>query len=125
LPTADEWEVAASAAPALQRHYRYSWGETFDSRLANTQAGGQEDTQPVGSYHPAGNSPFGLMDMAGNVAEWTSTSALGERDGSNDDYAVKGGSFRDSPADVQTYVQQNVERHTTAEWLGFRCVADH
>jgi len=124
LPTADEWEVAASVAPAIQHHYRYPWGETFDRRLANTQASGHEDTKAVGSYHPAGDSPFGLVDMAGNVAEWTSTSAPGDRDGNNDSYIVKGGSFRDAPANARTHGQQYLERQTTADWLGFRCVAD-
>jgi iron(II)-dependent oxidoreductase len=124
LPTADEWEVAASFAPALQRHYRYPWGETFDSRLANTQASGQGDTQAVGSYHPAGNSSLDLMDMAGNVAEWTGTPASGEQAGFNAGYVVKGGSFRDAPADVQTHVKVNLDPLMTADWLGFRCAGN-
>jgi formylglycine-generating enzyme required for sulfatase activity len=117
LPTAEEWEVAAAIAPATQRHFRFPWGNRFDSRLANSAAAKVGDTTLPGAYHPAGDSPFGLADMAGNVAEWTATRAS---DNSNA-YLVKGGSFRDEPAGIQTSAQQVVERQTFANWLGFRC----
>lgn len=120
LPTADEWEVAASVAPVTQRHFRYPWGEEFDARLANTQATGLGDTNQAGAYRPTGDSSFGLADMAGNVAEWTSTQALNRPAA----YIVKGGSFQDEPAAVQASAQQSVEAQTTAPWLGFRCATD-
>jgi len=116
LPTADEWEVAANFAPATRRVYRFPWGDEFDALLANSQATAGKDTQTVGAYHPAGDSPLGLSDMAGNVAEWTATASGGE-----ESYIVKGGSFQDKPVALQSSAYQGVPRETAAPWLGFRC----
>lgn len=119
LPTIDEWQVAASFAPVTKRIYRFPWGDAFDPLLANNKATATQDTQMVGFYHPAGDSPLGLRDMAGNVAEWTATvSPDGE-----DSYVVKGGSFQDEPVALQTTAQQNAPRDAVEPWLGFRCAS--
>jgi formylglycine-generating enzyme required for sulfatase activity len=77
LPTAPEWEHGSGAAQAQ----RYPWGdEPAHSGLANFDRGDLSDVAmgelrfllPVGS-RPGGASPYGLLDMAGNVAERTST----------------------------------------------------
>lgn len=117
LPTEAEWQVAAGYAPATGRVFVYPWGDAFSPGLANGLAGGQGDILPVGSYRPAGDSPFGLSDMAGNVAEWTATPA---QPGT---YVVKGGSFRDGRAQLQVAARRMVSGETAANWLGFRCVA--
>ena len=66
LPTEEEWEWAASGGAR-----KYPWGTTPEpnDKLAN-YGGKVGQTTPVGSY-PDGATPEGLMDMAGNVWEWS------------------------------------------------------
>jgi formylglycine-generating enzyme required for sulfatase activity len=52
---------------------RYPWGDEFDKKKCNTSESGIGDATPVGKYSPAGDSPYGVADMAGNVWEWISS----------------------------------------------------
>jgi serine/threonine-protein kinase len=69
LPTEAQWEKAASWDEVKKEKRVYPWGNTFDKNLLNSSEGGKGDTTAVGSY-PGGASPYGAMDMAGNVWEW-------------------------------------------------------
>ncbi len=62
LPTEAEWEYAASGPENLV----WPWGNQFE---AERLAAGVRDTQPVDSFAD-GASPFGIVNLAGNVAEW-------------------------------------------------------
>lgn len=67
LPSEVEWEYAARGAESSRV---FPWGDQFERGRANTAEAGFGGTTPV-THFPAGVSPFGVWDMAGNVFEWT------------------------------------------------------
>lgn len=133
LPTAEEWEVAARGGLV---DADYAWGKDSCPNgrwIANTWQGPfpwsntQEDgwlwTSPVGTYPANG---FGLLDVCGNVWEWTTTPwpvAAGEQERR----VVKGGSFLCADNYCLRYrpsalIAQTLDTSTCH--MGFRCAAD-
>jgi formylglycine-generating enzyme required for sulfatase activity len=111
LPLGTEWEKAARGTDGRT----YPWGNEWDGTRANWDEGGKVDgykkLAPAGGF-PKGASPYGAMDMAGNVREWV------------DDAVVRGGSWYSNPISLRCgdpghdYI---VERDDD---MGFRCAMD-
>jgi formylglycine-generating enzyme required for sulfatase activity len=68
LPSEAEWEHGARGTDGRQ----FPWGDVFSPECANTSEASINRSTPVGHY-PTGASPYGLLDMAGNIWEWTAS----------------------------------------------------
>ena len=89
LPSDREGEKAARGRDGR----RFPWGDEFDAARLNSHDSGPFATTAVGSF-AAGASPYGMLDAAGQVFEWTATET---RPGY---YLVKGGSWDDKGCGV-------------------------
>ena len=116
LPRLPEWQKAASGPSGLI----YPWGnEPIDSTRANYRRGGPDMPMPVGSYH-AGMSPYGLLDMAGNVYERVYTRRGG---GAELPVMIRGGSWASpSPLNLRTFDLCMQPMEVSDRTVGFRCV---
>ncbi len=132
LPNEIEWELAARGGGA----FKYPWGNSASScLLAATllhDATGRSCTgrRParVGSY-AMNVSPFGAVDMAGNLEEWTATwyvehVASGARPTSGASHVLRGGGWLSRPIDSRTTARNWGSALEAGANVGFRCAKD-
>ncbi len=114
LPTSAEYEKASRGDAGLI----YPWGNTYEADKLNSAVAGPRDTTPVGTY-TTGASPYGVLDLAGNVFQWTSTSSDG-----GTKRIVKGSAWEDFAGmgrGAAGHGRAPTIRHVI---VGFRCAAD-
>lgn len=132
LPAEVEWEAAARGKEGRI----YPWGNDQPTRDRAVYGRGSGATEPVGS-HPTGATPDGIRDLAGNVAEWTSTlyrpypynPADGrEQPDNSGERVTRGGDhvFDSAPNELTAYYRTGFSREPDRghRHIGFRCAQD-
>ncbi len=134
LPSEAEWEKAASWNPEKELKTLYPWGNDFDPAYCNTVESHLEMPTPIDTYRPVGDSPYGVSDLIGNVAEWTLArkmpypySATAGRHDPNvvEARVARGGSFSSEGKRVTALFRMYLPPDERRQPVGFRIVVDH
>jgi iron(II)-dependent oxidoreductase len=137
LPTEAEWEKAASWDEERQRRLRFAFGDSVPaSKLVANFDFQFWGTTPVGSFSE-GASPYGCLDMSGNVWEWTSDKFEGyegfeafpypeysEEWFDGDHRVLRGGSWATRTPILRTSFRNFFRPHFRIAFAGLRCATD-
>jgi len=114
LPSEEEWFLAAGNGA-----YEYPWGNQGPDHDRASYDYEVRHVTPVGLF-PAGATGSGILDMAGNVWEWTAS----PWEGSGKHRVLRGGSFGDVAWDLRAAYRGRLEPGGRYSSFGFRCVRE-
>jgi formylglycine-generating enzyme required for sulfatase activity len=119
LPTEAQWQYAAQGTDGRT----YPWGDEWDAARCNTSESGLGKTTPVRQYEGRGDSPFGVVDLAGNVWEWCLTDY---EKNTNDVHSpatrrvLRGGAWFNILVGARAAFRSNFPSNLRYDFIGFR-----